>query len=172
MTENDRETDDRVPHDRETDDRVARALLDLMRWSNRMDVRRQIWALQGAELSPTELGLMVALEEHGPIRLTDLAASQGVDRSTLSPQIRRLEKMDLVGRTTDPRDARATPLELTDLGRATAQDLSSSASSMLEKRLTRWSAADRTTLADLLDRLVADLYADAPAALPRSGSAA
>ena len=37
------------------ENRVAQAVLGLMRWANRADVRRQVWALEGARLSAAEL---------------------------------------------------------------------------------------------------------------------
>lgn len=150
----------------DSDGRVAKELMEMMRWANRMDVRREVWVLEGTKLSPTELGLLVALEEHGPVRLTDLAAGQGVDRSTLSPQVRRLEKLELVARTTDPHDARSTPLELTATGLAAVAELRASATALITERLTGWTAAERTEAAVILERLVASLENEDPGPTP------
>lgn len=139
------------------ENRVAQAVLGLMRWANRADVRRQVWALEGARLSAAELSLLVALADQGPVRSTDLASSLGVDKSTISPQAKRLEGLGLVLRTPAADDRRAAMLSLTALGRRTTRRLERAVSGLMDARLAHWSREDREALVTLLERLVRDL---------------
>lgn len=138
-------------------ERVARAVLGLMRWANRTDVRREVWAVQGATLTPPDLSLLVAIDDQAPVRATDVAISLGLDKSTVSPQVRRLERLGLVSRSPAQTDRRASLLTLTDDGRATAERLEQTASRLLGARLAHWSPGDREALTTLLERLVSDL---------------
>src|SRR4051794_14348169 len=60
---------------------------------------------------------MLALWQHGPISLTELARHLHLEPATTSPLVRRLEVMGLLRRERDPADERALLLVLTDSGR-------------------------------------------------------
>lgn len=139
------------------DERVARAVLGLMRWANRTDVRREVWVAKEVTLSPPDLSLLIAIADQGPVRATDLAGTLGLDKSTVSPQVRRLERLGLVSRAIAESDRRASLLTLTDVGSDTVARLEQTASRLLGARLAHWTPADRETLTTLLERLVSDL---------------
>lgn len=73
--------------------------------------------------------LLRRIDAAGAISITDLAASVGLDRSTLGRNLRVLEKQSLVQGGSGP-DARARMISLTDTGRAT-----------LRKAIPLWQAA-------------------------------
>jgi DNA-binding MarR family transcriptional regulator len=58
------------------------------------------------------------LGREGPLTTSQLAAAQRVRPQSMARTVRALESDGLVGRTTDPQDARRSPLELTAAGRA------------------------------------------------------
>lgn len=53
---------------------------------------------------------------------TTLVAASGIDRSTMSDVLRRLERQGLIARTRKKTDARAYELRLTRLGRTTLRN--------------------------------------------------
>ncbi|MBA3277967.1 MAG: MarR family transcriptional regulator [Geodermatophilaceae bacterium] len=93
------------------------------------------------------------------IRVADLAGECGLDASTASRHVRTLEDAGLLARVGDPEDRRAARLSLTPAGQD-ALDLALRVRGDLVARATsRWSAADRGSLSDLLSRLSDDLVA-------------
>jgi DNA-binding MarR family transcriptional regulator len=99
----------------------------------------------------------------GPSRMSDIAGALIVDISTASRQVKVLEESGLLVRTSHPSDGRACVLELTDSGRE-ALDLARAAwREVVSDVLDGWSAADRRTLAPLLQRLADDLASYAQA---------
>src|SRR5689334_2900593 len=52
----------------------------------------------------------------GPIRLTTLAAKEGVSQPSMTQLIQRLERLDLVARLADPDDGRAALIGITQHG--------------------------------------------------------
>ena len=63
------------------------------------------------DLTLAQLSILLTLLDHGPLRMTELAA---IERTTVA--IRRLEKLGLVRRSRDPSDMRAVLVEVTPEG--------------------------------------------------------
>jgi DNA-binding MarR family transcriptional regulator len=91
------------------------------------------------------------------VRASDLAAWQGVDKSTITPQVHRLAERGLVARRGDPGDRRAALLTVTDHGRRKLQEMDESGVRLFERALDSWSGDDRRALATLMRRLAAEL---------------
>lgn len=154
--------------------RLQRAFWLLLRWGSRASVRDQFLSSElGRSLTPTDVWIVEVLGERGPMRLTALAAWQGVDKSTVTPQVRRLERAGLVVRTADPQDGRAVLLSLSDEGLAVRDRFRRAGAAVLEDRLSSWGEEDRRVLADLLGRFVAGLDVGQPVSgSPPSGRSA
>jgi DNA-binding MarR family transcriptional regulator len=60
--------------------------------------------------------------QEGPIRLTTLAAKEGVSQPAMTQQIQRLEKLGLVTRLADPDDGRAALIGITECGQTLLDD--------------------------------------------------
>jgi DNA-binding MarR family transcriptional regulator len=133
------------------------AFTRLMRWAQRGDVRRLLMGSAAQDLSMHDITLLRAIGTHGPVRGSDLASWQGVDKSTITPQVRRLEDRGLVAREGDPGDRRATLLSVTDHGRRKLREMDDSGARLFEQALDGWSAEDRRVLAELMTRLAAEL---------------
>ncbi|HJU31750.1 MAG TPA: MarR family transcriptional regulator [Hyphomicrobiaceae bacterium] len=69
-------------------------------------------ALAGADLTPGSFGVLTLIRANPGITQVALAAAFGVDKSTLSPVIVRLEARGLVRREVSPRDRRRHALYL------------------------------------------------------------
>lgn len=102
------------------------------------------------DLTMAQVSILLTLIDSGPIRMTELAARERVRTPTTTVAIRRLEKLSLVKRSSDPSDMRAVLVEVTPEGLLQYQDA-------LEMR--------RTRLAELLSRLTPDERADLVRAL-------
>jgi DNA-binding MarR family transcriptional regulator len=150
-----------LTHVRSDNDSTAHAIHDaftgLMRWAHRGDVRRSLLGAAVETLSTTDITLLRAITTHGPVRASNLASWHGVDKSTVTPQIRRLEVRGLVTRQNDPADKRAALLTATDQGWRKLQEINDFGVRLFEQALAGWSGDDRRTLATLMGRLTADL---------------
>ena len=89
-------------------------------------------------LKAGQFTILAALKRDRPVRLGALANGLGMDRTTLTRDLRPLERRGLVTSTADPSDARARCIALTERGR-----------DLLERAIPLW----RTAQADLLTRM-------------------
>ncbi|MPV37635.1 MarR family winged helix-turn-helix transcriptional regulator [Georgenia subflava] len=150
------------------------AFATVLRWASRAAVQARLWAHEEtAGLTPTDAWLVEALATQGPMRASALAAWQGVDKSTVTPQVRRLERAGLVDRTPDPQDGRAVLLRLSGRGREVRELVRRAGAGVIEEQLSSWDEDDRRTFAVLLARFAAGLAAEGreadhrPAPAPR-----
>jgi DNA-binding MarR family transcriptional regulator len=129
-------------------------LADLIAASARSPRQRER-VLRAARVPLTGAGLVAlrAVERHGPIAVSDVARRLELDQSTASRQIRPLEAEGLVTRSVDPADRRAARLAITPKGRRLLDRVREVPLNDYAVALGDWSAADRVTLAQLLDRL-------------------
>jgi DNA-binding MarR family transcriptional regulator len=75
-----------------------------------------------APLSVTAALTLSRLNKEGPIRLTTLAAAEGLAQPSMTQLIQRLERQGLVTRINDPEDGRAALVNITNAGRALMDD--------------------------------------------------
>jgi DNA-binding MarR family transcriptional regulator len=71
-----------------------------------------------APLSLTAALTLSRLNKEGPIRLTTLAAAEGIAQPSMTQLIQRLERQGLATRINDPKDGRAALVNITNAGRA------------------------------------------------------
>lgn len=123
--------------------------------------------LAQAGLRLTQYSLMAALKSLSPAPHSALARQLGMDRTTLTRNLKPLVEAGWVSQTREAHDARTTVLRLTDEGLALlqrARPLWRSAQTSLNQLL----GAERvSTLHALLDDSMAVLGDDAPAAASR-----
>ena len=113
-----------------------------------------------AGLTPSQLSALSTIEEHEPIRMSDLAAHESVGAPVVTRVIDSLEKLDYVARVNDPTDGRACLIALTDGGRRVLQELWSARATALTQRISRLSAAQVAALdtaLPVLEALVHDV---------------
>lgn len=147
---------------------VNAALRGLMRWASRGGVWTELVA--GTRLSPVDAFLLEAVMTRGPLRVTDLAAWQGVDKSTVTPQVRRLEAAGLIRRTPDPSDGRAALLTATDTGRALHAAMGTGGARLVDDLIAGWPERDRRELGRLMGKLAAEIGAPTPRNCPTDSS--
>ncbi|MGH8965178.1 MAG: MarR family winged helix-turn-helix transcriptional regulator [Actinomycetes bacterium] len=74
--------------------------------------------LEGLGLTYPQYLVLLALWEHDELTVTELGHSLQLDSGTLSPMLKRLEKLELVRRERRTDDERSVRVALTDRGRA------------------------------------------------------
>jgi DNA-binding MarR family transcriptional regulator len=97
--------------------------------------------------SLTSRNVLAALATDGPSRLTSLATATGIAQPAMTQLVGRLEREGLVIRLTDPEDARATLVAITDAGRALRAEHYQTAHERMAELLDTLSADDQATLA-------------------------
>ncbi len=103
------------------------------------------------ELEAAAYGLLMHVVDGGA-RATDLAEYFGIDKSTVSRQVRLLEQLGLLCREPDPGDARVLRLVATQEGVRRLSAARDARRRRVEERLTGWDTDDVGRLAGLLAR--------------------
>ncbi|HZA04072.1 MAG TPA: MarR family transcriptional regulator [Propionibacteriaceae bacterium] len=111
----------------------------------------------GTTVDPGAFWLLRSLLGDGPVRPTDLAASLGLDISTVSRHLAQLHRAGLVQRSADPADRRAQRVQLSPTGRAEVDRALASRRALLERSLSDWTDDDVELLHRLITRMLASL---------------
>ena len=101
-------------------------------------------------LERSAYGIMCQLADEGPQRLGALAASFGLDPSTITRQVQALEDQGLADRRTDPEDRRASILDLTTHGAGILDQTRAHRRQRLQTLTHHWPDHDREEFARLL----------------------
>lgn len=75
---------------------------------------------QSLDLTPTQIGVLRVLMDHGPTQISRVSQFLGVTQATASDAIASLEAKGLLARKSDPSDGRARLATLTHVGRLVA----------------------------------------------------
>ena len=98
--------------------------------------------------------LLAALEEFGPASQAALGRRTSIDRSDVVAALNELADDRLIQRSPDPDDGRRNVITITAAGRKQLRRLDQVLAGIQEKLLAPLSAADRTRLVALLNRLL------------------
>lgn len=119
-------------------------------------LHRKLRRLPMAGLTPTQLSALVTIDTAGPLRLSDLAATEGVTVASLSRPTALLVETGYLTRETDPGDHRAARLSTTPAGQDLLQAIRTETTAELQHRLARLTAEEYNSLAravPVLERL-------------------
>ncbi len=108
-------------------------------------------------LTPSQLSALTLVEDHGPLRVSALAALEAVDPSVASRIVASLEEKGWCERRVDPSDRRASVVAVTEAGRRRADEAVSARTLFIAERMATLSAGDRRKLEaglEVLERLV------------------
>lgn len=109
-------------------------------------------------LYPGQEMMMMRLWNCGPVRQSELIRSLGLDASTVTKMLQRLEQCGHVRRGPDPADRRAVLVEATDEGRSLREGVEGVWSDLERLSLGGLSPDDRAELARLLGLVAENLY--------------
>jgi DNA-binding MarR family transcriptional regulator len=118
-------------------------------------LNRRIRVDSAAVLPPLQTSVLVTLEEHEPLRLSELARREAVTPPTMSRVLAALDDAGLLVRTPDPQDARSALVELSAEGRAMIEQLRTERTAVLAERLERLAPEHREALAAAVPALEA-----------------
>jgi len=99
-----------------------------------------------ADLSASAAYAMNRVCREGPIRLTTLAAKEGVSQPSMTQLIQRLERLGLVTRLADPDDGRAALIGITGHGQALLDDRKRIRRERLTALLERLTSEEKSAL--------------------------
>lgn len=134
----------------------------MSRWSS-SQVQERVASGVGVTLDPTEIRAIYTLGlRGGTARPSALADELHLSRPTMSKLIARLMADDLVARSADPDDGRATTVSFTARGAHAYDRLVSAGHEMVRHALADWPEADAAAFGRLLQRFVDGLLADSP----------
>jgi DNA-binding MarR family transcriptional regulator len=137
----------------------------------RVSRRLRPTAAAGA-MTPTEVDLLVAIDRHGPLRLSDLAGYAGLNPTMLSRLIPKLEVAGLMRRLVVEGDRRVCRVEITTKGRRLLERIRSERNDSLSRLLSDLDDTDRQTLASavpILEALAERMLEHSPAARVAGG---
>jgi DNA-binding MarR family transcriptional regulator len=112
-----------------------------------------------ADLTPSQVAALAAIERHGPLTPSELATAERIQRPTVTRVAANLEERGLVQRTGDPRDGRVSLLTATDEGRALLEQMRSRKNAYLAQRMADLPPEDLAALeraADVLEHMLED----------------
>lgn len=101
--------------------------------------------------------MLLHLGDISPVRAADVVERTGLDKSTVSRQIARLEELGLVERVADPTDGRARQVQLTAVGTQRLNTVRADRRARLRAIFDNWSTEDITAFSALLAKLNRDL---------------
>jgi DNA-binding MarR family transcriptional regulator len=99
-------------------------------------------------------GQLLAILRPGAYGMSELVATLGLAKSSVTGMVDRLERTGLVRREPDPADSRAVRVALTPKGREAADGFYADGHERLERLAADLTAAQRESLARLLGRVV------------------
>ena len=94
-------------------------------------------------LSPSQVSALGSVDEFGPLRISALATLESVGAPVATRVVASLEELDLLTRTEDPDDKRASLVELSEHGRTVLNALVSERTIGMRTRLERLTPAER-----------------------------
>lgn len=109
-------------------------------------LNRRIRVHAAAVLPPLQTSVLVTLEEHEPLRLSELARREAVTPPTMSRVLAALDDAGLLVRTPDPQDARSALVELSTEGRSMIERVRTERTAVLAERLERLAPEHREAL--------------------------
>ncbi len=109
------------------------------------------------DLSPVAYSMLMALNDSGPRRASDLVEVFSVDKGAVSRQVQALLELGLIERTLDPQDRRAMILAVSEEGRRRLVDITVARRQEISQRLEAWSEEELSAFVRSLSRYNAAL---------------
>ena len=98
--------------------------------------------------------LVIISEYEGGVRQKELAERAGINASSTSEVVSKLEDDGYLIRTVDENDRRATILKLTEMGSARAAEIKDEREESLKDVFAALSEDEKQTLSDILDKII------------------
>ena len=109
----------------------------------------------GSGFTPSQLSVLGTLNRLGPVRLSELAAIEGINPTMLSRIVGKLDDAGMITRRADDADRRAANVEITERGAAAFAAIRARRTAVLAAGLAELSPGHVQSLAEALDALEA-----------------
>ena len=119
---------------------------------------RQTRQASPSGLTPSQVSALAMLAQSQPVRISDLAAAEGVALPVMTRLVVSLEELGLVDKATSQTDRRSVLVQLTSVGFQKLRDIYSARAGQIADRMNRLSEAELETLQaalPVLEKLVA-----------------
>ena len=138
-------------------DHLERSLAAVLRLLTDRTTTSDLAEACGYNLPPASWALLEHLDTHGALRVSDIAACHGVDVSSVTPRLKKLEGAGLVGREREARDARAFRISITPEGARALESVHAARRAVLALALDGIGADQVTAASDVLCRIATRL---------------
>lgn len=155
----------RLPADEGPIAELERAVTVIVRWANSREVQVETMRRARCDLPVGSVSMLHRISTCSPVHPSQLAAYYGVDNSTITPRLQRLEREGFLAREPDPRDGRAALMRITPAGQRLRKRLHLARRTVLEELLHDWPTGEQDLVAGAASRLAERLE------LPRGASA-
>jgi DNA-binding MarR family transcriptional regulator len=104
------------------------------------------------DLSPVAYSMLMALNDSGPRRASDLVDLFSIDKGAVSRQVGSLLELGLIERSPDPEDRRAAILAITEEGSRRLSTIAEIRRAEVSQRLAGWNEDDLKGFVETLAR--------------------
>ncbi|AZF20942.1 MULTISPECIES: MarR family winged helix-turn-helix transcriptional regulator [unclassified Pseudomonas] len=129
---------------------LHRSLISIVSVMNRPRNDERLIAEAGVHLDQALFRLLVVIERVGPIGVVDLAGRLGRDYTTISRQVSKLERMELVIRHENSEDRRMREAVVSEKGKAVTDKIDQARERLAREIFQDWAAEDITSLVRLM----------------------
>jgi DNA-binding MarR family transcriptional regulator len=129
---------------------LHRSLISIVSVMNRPRNDERLIAEAGVKLDQALFRLLVVIERVGPIGVVDLADRLGRDYTTISRQVSKLERMELVVRSENAQDRRMREAVVSPKGKAVTDRLDEARGRMAREIFKDWAPDDISDLVRLM----------------------
>lgn len=141
------------PHDGTPAENAMAALMMTAKMIHRFGESRIAQNKQYSKLSGPRMGVLFIVHHSGGIRMGDLAAKLHVAPRTVTDLVDGLERDGFLHRVPDPRDRRASLLELSEFAKKDFDRISAMRKAFVEEIFSPLSNAEKESLIALLSKL-------------------
>ena len=138
---------------------LERALSALVRLLADRATVEDVAQRSGHDLPPASWTLLEHLDTRGALRVSHIAACHGVDISSITPRLKRLETLGLVAREREPSDARAFLISITAAGIAALESVHAARRDILAHAISDIDQSQLAVTAEVLTHLAHQLSA-------------
>jgi DNA-binding MarR family transcriptional regulator len=117
-------------------------------------LKNELTAAGIEDVRPAYLGVLMSLWQEDGLKVMELGRRAGLEPSTMTGLLDRMERAQLLARKTDPNDRRAQRVRLTDRGRTVEETALEVVEDTLAKMLTGVSENDLEKLQSSLRRVL------------------
>jgi DNA-binding MarR family transcriptional regulator len=130
---------------------ISRASLAVTAW-----LKRELAAAEVGQIRPGYIGVLMSLWQEDGLKVVELGRRAGLEPSTMTGVLDRMERDGLVVREPDPEDRRAHRISLTEQGRAVEPQVLAVVERTMEEGFDGVSEGDQNRLKDVLRLLLAN----------------